>query len=141
MNTRLLLFLFGGLFACGMLVGCKSMTPMESTAEAGNEVRMLIKENIADEAKAKQMIDLIDALEVDMKAFGEERSEINSALVAKNADYNASREDMQKLYDDLNKKSEAMARKIAQLNVDMHKLSTPEEWKLISKNKNRIGGL
>ena len=117
------------------------MTPMESTAEAGNEVRMLIKENIADDAKAKQMTALVDKLELAMKAFIEERSAINKDLVEMNADYNASREDMQKLYNELNKKTEAMARKIAQLHVDMHKLSTPEEWKLISKNKNRIGGL
>ena len=125
----------------GMLVGCKSMTPMESTKAAGEEVRILINENVADTVKAKQLIALVDAAELDMKAFVEERSAINRKIVEKNTDYNATREDMQKLYDELNEKSKAMGLKLAQLHIDMQKLSTPEEWKKISSNKDRIGGL
>ena len=129
------------LFAAGVLSGCKSMTPVESTKAAGEEVRALVTKNVADTAKAKQLIALVDAAELDMKAFVEERAMINKKIVEKNADYNANRADMQKLYDDFNDKSKAVALKIARLHVDMQKLSTPEEWKEISKLKHRIGGL
>ena len=129
------------LFAVGVLSGCKSMTSAEATLAAGEEVRALVTENVADTVKAKQLIALVDAAELDMKAFVEERAMINKKIIEKNADYNANRADMQKLYDDLNDKSKVMALKLAQLHIDMQKLSTPEEWKKIAGNKNRIGGL
>lgn len=141
MTKRLRYMFFIAGFAACMLSGCKSLSPAEATLAAGDEVRLLINQNISDTAKAKRMIALIDKLELDMKLFAEERLLINKAIVEKNADYNATREDMQKLYDDLNDKSKAMALKIIQLHVDIQKLSTPAEWKKITSNKNRMGGL
>ena len=140
MNNRICYVLATALFALGMLSGCKSLTPAEATKSAGDETRTLIRENVADEAKAKQMIALVDKLENDLMAYVEIRAAHNEALRKKNADYDASREDLQNLYDAYNRDTRAISMKIAQTDLEMKKLSTPEEWAVISKPKHRIGG-
>jgi len=132
MNIRICYVFATALFALGLLSGCKSLPPAEATKSAVDETRTFISEHVADEAKAKQMIALIDKLESDLKAYDENRTAHNEALVKKNADYDTSREDMQNLYD--------AYKKIAQTHLDMQKLATPEEWAVISKPKHRIGG-
>jgi hypothetical protein len=113
---------------------------MEATKSAGDETRTLISEHVADEAKAKKMITLVDQLELDLKAYVESRASHNEALVKKNADYDSSREDMQNLYDAYNRDTRAILVKITHTHLDMKKLATPEEWAVISKPKHRIGG-
>ena len=140
MNNRIYYILFAALFTLGLLSGCKSLTPMEATKSAGDETRTLISEHVADEAKARQMITLVDQLEIDLKAYVESRAFHNEALVKKNADYDSSREDMQNLYDAYNRDTRAILVKITNTHLDMKKLATPEEWAVISKPKHRIGG-
>jgi len=60
MNIRIYYILAAALFTLGLLVGCKGLTQVEATKSAGDETRTLISENVADEAKAKQMIALVD---------------------------------------------------------------------------------
>jgi len=105
-----------------------------------DETRTLISENVADEAKAKLMIALVDQLENDLMAYVEIQTAHNEALRMKNADYDASREELLNLYDAYNRDTRAMGMKIAQTDLDMKKLATPEEWAVISKPKHRIGG-
>jgi hypothetical protein len=128
------------LFVMGLLAGCKGLTQVEATKSAGDETRTLISENVADEAKAKQMIALVDQLENDLMAYVEIQTAHNEALRKKNAHYDASREDMQNLYDAFNRDTRTIGMKIAQTHLEMTKLSTPEEWAVISKPKHRIGG-
>lgn len=113
---------------------------MEATKSAGDETRTLITEHVTDEARAKQMIALVGQLETDLTAFVEKQASHNEALRKKNADYDASREDMQNLYDAYNRDTRAMGMPIAQMHLAMTKLATPEEWVVISKPKHRIGG-
>ena len=140
MNNRICYFLAATLFAIGLLAGCKGLTQVEATNSAVDETRTLIRENVADEAKAKQMIALVDKLENDLMAYVEIQAAHNEALRKKNADYDASREDLKKLYDAYNRDTRAIGMKIAQTDLAMKKLSTPEEWAVISKPKHRIGG-
>ncbi len=49
-------------------------------------------------------------------------------------------EDLQNLYDAYNRDTRAIGMKIAKTHLEMTKLSTPEEWAVISKPKHRIGG-
>ena len=140
MNSRIYYILAVILFVIGLLAGCKGLTQVEATNSAVDETRTLIRENVADEAKAKQMIALVDKLENDLMAYVEIRAAHNEALHKKNADYDASREDLQNLYDAYNRDTRAISMKIAQTDLDMKKLATPEEWAVISKPKHRIGG-
>jgi hypothetical protein len=140
MNNRIYYILGAALFMLGLLSGCTTLTPVEATKSAGDETRTLISEHVADEARAKQMIALVDQLDNDMMAYVESRSSLNEALIKKSADYDASREDMQNLYDTYNRDTRAIAEKIAHTHLDMKKLATPEEWAVISKPKHRIGG-
>ncbi len=140
MNNRIYYILAATLCVLGLLAGCKGLTQMESTKSAVDETRTLISEHVADEAKAKQMIALVDKLENDLMAYVEIQAAHNEALRKKNADYDASREDLQKLYDAYNRDTRAISMKIAQTDLEMKKLSTPEEWAVISKPKHRIGG-
>jgi len=127
-------------FITGVLSGCKSLPPPEETQSAMDETRTLINENISDEAKAKKLIALLENLESDLKAFYENQAAHNKALVKRNADYDASRKDIQKLYDAYNKDARLIVEKIAKTHLEMKKLSTLEEWSSISKPKHRIGG-
>jgi outer membrane murein-binding lipoprotein Lpp len=140
MNNRIYYILAAALFTLGLLSGCKTLTPLEATKSTVDEVRTLISEHVADEARAKQMIALVDQLENDLMAYVEIRTAHNEALRKKNADYDASREDMQNLYGAYNRDTRAIGMKIAQTHLDMKKLATPEEWAVISKPKHRIGG-
>ena len=113
---------------------------MEATKSASDETRTLISEHVADEAKAKQMIALVDQLDNDLMAYLEIQTTHNEALREKNADYDASRDELQDLYDGYNRDTRAIGMKIAQTDLEMKKLATPEEWAVISKPKHRIGG-
>ncbi len=126
--------------ALGLLVGCKSLTPVESTQLAGDEIRTLISEHVADETRAKQLIEMVDQLENDLMAYVEIQTAHNDALRRKNADYNATREDMQNLYDAYNRDTRAISMKMINTHLEMTKLATSEEWAVISKPKHRIGG-
>jgi len=141
-KIRLPCYIFtAAVMALGLLFGCKSMTPAEATQVAGDETRELVSKYITDEARAKQILVLVDNLEVDLRAYSQLRVAHNEALVKSNADYETSREDLQKLYDAYNKDTRALTMKIAQMHVDMQKLATREEWADIGKQKHRIGGL
>jgi len=140
MNNRIYYVLAAALITLGLLSGCKTLTPVEATKSAGDETRTLISEHVTDEAKAKQMIALVDQLENELMAYVEIQDAHNEALRMKNADYDASREDLQSLYDAYNRDTRAIGMKIAQTDLDMKKLATPEEWAMISKPKHRIGG-
>ena len=140
MKSRIYTILATALFAIGLLAGCKGPTQLEATTSAVDETRMLIKEHVADEVKAKQMLSLVDQLEKDLEAYREIRVTHDQGLVEKNADYDATREDLQKLYDAYNRDTRAIGMKIAQTDLAMKKLSTPEEWAEISEPTHRIGG-
>ncbi len=140
MNNRIYYILAATLCVLGLLAGCKGITQVEATKSAGDETCTLISEHVTDEAKAKQMIALVDQLENELMAYVEIQNAHNEALRKKNADYDASREDLQNLYDAYNRDTRAIGMKIAQMDIEMKKLSTPEEWAMISKPKHRIGG-
>ena len=140
MNSRFYYILAATLFVIGLLAGCKSLTQVEATKSAADETRTLVREHVAHEERAKQIIALVDQLENDLMAHVEIRDDHNEALRKKNADYDASREDLQKLYAAYNRDTRAIGMKIAQTDLEMKKLSTPEEWAVISKLKHRIGG-
>ncbi len=140
MNNRIYYILAATLCVLGLLAGCKGLTQVEATKSAGDGTRTLISEHVTDEAKAKQMIALVDKLENDLMAYVEIQAAHNEALRKKNADYDASREDLQNLYDAYNRDTRAIGMKIAQTDLNMKKLATPEEWAMISKPKHRIGG-
>jgi hypothetical protein len=140
MGKRIYYVLAVALFAMGLLSGCKSLTPVEATKSAGDDTRTLISEHVADEARAKQMIMSVDQLDNDLVAYLEIRAAHNEALRKKNADYDATREDLHNLYDAYNRDTRSIGMKITQTHLEMKKLATPEEWAVISKPKHRIGG-
>ena len=121
-------------------MGCKSLTPVEATQSAGDETRTLISENVVDESRAKQLIEMVDQLENYLMAYVEIQTAHNDALRKKNADYNATREDMQNLYDAYNRDTLAIGMKMINTHLEMAKLATLEEWAVISKPKHRVGG-
>jgi len=86
------------------------------------------------------MILLVDQLEKDLMAYAEIQAAHNEKIRIKNADYDASQEDMQNLYDAYNSDTLAIIMKTVQTHLDMAKLATPEEWAMISKLEHRIGG-
>jgi hypothetical protein len=140
MNKRIYYFLAAALFSLGLMLGCKSLTPVEATKLAGDDTRTLINEHVADEVRARQLIALVDQLEKDLTAYAKVRDAHEEALRKKNADFDASREDMEHMYDIYNTDTRAIGMKIAQTHLAMTKLATPEEWAVISKPKHRIGG-
>ena len=140
MNNRIYYILAGTLCVLGLLAGCKGLTQVEATKSAGDETRTFISEHVIDEAKAKQMIALVDQLENELMAYVEIQNAHYEALRKKNADYEAIREDMQNLYDAYNRDTRTIGMKMAKTHLEMTKLATPEEWAVISNPKHRIGG-
>jgi hypothetical protein len=71
MNNRIHYVFAAALITLGLLSGCKTLTPVEATKSAGDETRTLISEHVTDEARAKQMIALVDQLENDLMAYAD----------------------------------------------------------------------
>ncbi len=120
--------------------GCKNLTPVEASRSAAEDTRMLISKHVTDDVRARKLIGIVDRLESDMEAYNEKQIAHNKALVVKNADYDSSQQNMKTLYDAFNRDTEAIYRTIAEAHLDMKALATEEEWAVISKPKDRIGG-
>lgn len=140
MKNRIYNILAASLLTLGLLAGCSSLTPMEATQKAGDDTRALIREQVADEGRANQMIALVDQLEKDLMAYVDIQAAHEEVLRVKNADYDTSHAEMQRLYDAYNRDTRGLGMKIMQTDLAMKKLATPAEWAVISKPKHRIGG-
>ena len=128
-----------GVLAIG-IAGCKSLTPEESTAAGFNEVKASVKTVVEDPARAEQLLALIAEFEKDLDQHREEAKLLGAVLLALNADYNATREDMEHAYDAYEREAEAIGQTIIKAIRDMKALTTPEEWTQISATKHRLGG-
>ena len=138
-SHRLILPLLLAICASG--VGCRSLSQAESTQSALDGTRELIREHIAEPARADQMLAIVDQLDTDLDAYVVTRTGIDEALALKNADYDTSRADMQALYDSRNREYRAVVIKLSEASMALSKLATPEEWEAVGKPKHRILGL
>ncbi len=127
-------------FALAALSACRGMTPAESTQAAAKETRALITRHVSDPERAGKLIALVDALQSDLAAYRKKQAAHNKALAERSVDYDASCQDLELLYDALNRETRSIALKIARTHVEMQKLASAEEWKFISSPKHRIGG-
>ena len=128
------------IFIIVILSGCKNLTPVEASRSAADETRMLISGNVSDEVRAKKLIEIVNKMENELEAYNEKQVAHNKTIVAKNANFDASSNDMKALYDAFNEEILAMYRSIVETHMKMKALATEEEWSLISRPKNRIGG-
>ncbi len=133
--------LLTALILLGVFSGCKSLSPKESTDAAGEEARELITKHVANKSKATQLITMLNTLEDELAVFEENRAAHNQMLIKKSADYETTREDMQKIYDTFNQEAQNVITKMADVYIAMRTLTTPEEWEQITDLKHRMGGI
>jgi hypothetical protein len=129
-----------GLFIFFIHLSCKNLTPVDASRSAAEDTRTLISKHVSDEVKAKRLIEIVDRLESDLETFNEKQIAHNKTLAMENANYDVSEQKMRELYNALNRDTEAIYRAITKAHFDMKALATEEEWKFISKPKDRIGG-
>ena len=140
MRINSLLGVMLAIFIIGILSGCKNLTPVEASRSAADDTRMLISGNVSDEVRAKKLIEIVNKLEKELETYNEKQVAHNKIIVAKNANFDASSNEMKALYDAFNEDTLTMYRLIAETHMKMKTLATEEEWAFISRPKNRIGG-
>ncbi len=97
------------------------------------EKRSLIQKHISDPAKQAQLLTIVDEVEKLLREFSRESSDYRKRIQTLTADYDAGREEFKGAVSDFNHKAETVLKKLAAHSIAMRELTTPEEWKKISK--------
>ena len=97
------------------------------------EKRVRIQKHISDSAKQAQLLAIVDEGEKLLREFSQESSDYRERIQTLTADYDAGREDFEGAVSNFNDKAETLLKKLADQGVAMRELTTPEEWKKISK--------
>jgi uncharacterized coiled-coil DUF342 family protein len=92
-------------------------------------VKKLIEETVKDPNRAKQVEDILQELITEVKKTNEETRGFHEQLNALNADYDAKREQFEKIVSQLNNTRSERAQKIIDMRFKIRDLLTVEEWK------------
>ena len=99
------------------------------------EKRSLIQKHISEPVKQAQLLKIVDEGEKMLREFSQESSDYRERLQTLTADYDASQEDFKGAVSDFNNKAETLLKNLLAQSMSMRELTTPEEWKKISKRK------
>lgn len=137
MKTKLLWMLAAALLLAG-LYGCKSKDVFGLNLERVDETRAVIQSEIPDAKRAADMLAVVDAYEADAKAIINDVKATRVEIVEANRKYDTTREDLQKLYDQLSEKLAALAESAKQNSLKLRTLCSEEEWEDIFDHDDRM---
>jgi uncharacterized coiled-coil DUF342 family protein len=92
-------------------------------------VKKLIDETVKDPNRAKQVEGILQELIAEVKKTNEETRGFHEQLNALNSDYDAKREQFEKVVSQLNNTRSERAQKIIDMRFKIRDLLTAEEWK------------
>jgi len=103
-----------------------------------DDIRSRISENIDDPKKSSEMFALVDSLEQMLEEFDVDVQNYYRQILEVNADYNATREDFERVRSRFETRRKAARREAMALRFQLKNLATKEEWKRLSDKKESI---
>lgn len=113
----------------GMAGGAKSDAYWQ---RGQKDMDALIDRTVKDQAKAKQVKDLVAQIIAELKAGREHERAYHRQLYTLNASYTATRDEFAKILDEANNERMRTASKILDFRFKMKELMTADEWKALS---------
>jgi uncharacterized coiled-coil DUF342 family protein len=101
-------------------------------------VKKLIEETVKDPSRAQQVEGILQDLITEVKKTNEETRGFHEQLNALNADYDAKREQFEKIVSQLNNTRSERAQKIIDMRFKIRDLLTAEEWKDLNEKMLRL---
>jgi len=122
-------------------VGCsksKNVGSKQPTQKWAQDMRERINKTVTDPDRATQMLLLTNDLEKAMFEFNTDLTEYYGNIKRVNADYDATREDFEKVISDFDVIRKAARAKVIAIRSKMADLATDEEWVALSDTKATI---
>jgi len=129
------------LLVIGMLAvsGCAHhKKPSVATYPWFSSLRENVVTVVPEPTRARQLLTLIDKLELDIMGVIETAEPLRKQLMAMNADYDTMHEDFIALREKLNTNSMAANNKVIAFRAEMKALLTPDEWRQIMRGQETL---
>jgi hypothetical protein len=134
----LIILLTAGVQGCSKFKKGEDKGPYQSTFEWIDQTRDRINKSISDPKKATTMLTLVDDIEKLMYEFNDDVQRYYKNVRAVNADYDATREDFERVAEEFNAKRIRTRSEVMKIRFQMTELATPEEWKDLSDQKKTL---
>ena len=95
------------------------------------ELRELIKTEIKDPKRQAQILQIIDGVEIESQKFFKFYQEHDNRIARLNSNYETSREDLEKVINEFNKKYDAYLKMLIRKRGEMRQLTSRDEWVII----------
>ncbi len=115
---------------CG---GKDAVAPVDVEKQAWDDLRGEIRETVTDSARQAEVMQLVDVLVGDVKAFREVMSKRHERIRAMNADYDTTRAEFETFLKQINAEIQASQRRVSKTHRAFLAATTPVEWSQISK--------
>jgi hypothetical protein len=119
-----------------VLAGCSHQpkpTALESATEAFDDLRIVVREEIKDPARAAGVAGIVDQLELLMKEATEARKAHDVRLRALIRDYDAPEEDFRSAFREFNEKKVGRQDRLLAMDQRVRSLTSAKEWNTIAK--------
>lgn len=126
--------------ACALLAACggdKNMTPADEMGAAFDDFSAEIREVVTDEARADQVVAIIEQLEVDLRLMQNRINARQGDFRKLNANYDATMEDFQRFSDRVERETRENRDKAATSYRELYRLLTPEERDALVKTRSK----
>ncbi|UCG12728.1 MAG: hypothetical protein JSU72_20010 [Deltaproteobacteria bacterium] len=121
-----------------LMNGCshQPVSKEESRQRVLEEMRIYIGK-IQDPKRVEQLLVLVDALQQDLAELNRTVRKFGSDMRTLNVNYDATREDFDKMLDEYNTTRKGKQREILTSYLKMKELTTPDEWKSLAKSEEK----
>jgi hypothetical protein len=110
-------------------------TSIEQIAGPIEQMRKAVEKTVTESGRQGQLLSVIDELDAVLKAHSTDLEAISGDLSRLNADYDVPREIFEKVLSDFAARSKERRQRLLDLHFQLTGLTSPEEWKPISKQE------
>ena len=120
------------------LTGCQSKVAFGINTGRVDKTRSAIEKTIDEPERRAAILELINRFEQEAKIANDETIAIRAQIIEANRDYDTTREDLEKLYDELEVLLQRQADTAKRISMDARKLCSEEEWKKIAAHRTEV---
>ena len=117
------------------LWGCKSASPEQFVTDQQEETRAAIRSVVKDPQRSGAMLAVVDVFQADVKTIAADTAEIRKRIAAAQADYDTSRAEMQKLYDELGVQVDRLCGSAKRHSMELRRQCSEVEWNAIMERQ------
>lgn len=128
-----------GLTLLAGLTGCSSQPQLEDHArQAVGTVRSAVHKTVPEGERGEMADYIILVMEQEVDVYYHRYHELSAELIRLNADYDSTREDFQRVFDDLNLARAESCERLIELMTDLRMTMTPEEWQSVYNGMQQV---